>query len=75
MTKESEHYMCASKVNKSPTTSLDPETVIRYKHISRPDLPRAIVAMFPTTAEHIVRILLASNPDWWPHGELQHNVA
>ena len=31
--------------------------------------------MFSATAEYIAIILLASDPQWWPRGELQHNVA
>jgi hypothetical protein len=62
MTEESKHYMRTLKVHKSPATSLDPVPITRYKHISRPDLPRAIFAMFSATTEHIARILLASDP-------------
>jgi hypothetical protein len=74
MTQESEHYTGTSKVHKSSATSLDPEPVIRYKHNQRFDLPRAIFAMFSAIAEHIARILLASDPRWWPFGECLHDA-
>jgi hypothetical protein len=75
MTEESEHYMCASQVHKSPATYLDIAQITRYKHICRPDLHRVVFAMFSAIAVHIAKIILASGPQWRPHGELQHNTA
>jgi hypothetical protein len=50
MTEESKHYMGTMKVHKSPTTSLDPEPVRKYKHILIPDLLRAIIEVYPAIA-------------------------
>jgi hypothetical protein len=62
MTEEREHYTGTSKVHKSHVALLDPETVTKYKHIRRPDLPRAIFKVYSAIAEHVTRILLASGP-------------
>jgi hypothetical protein len=75
MIEESEHYTGTSKVHKSPTNLLDPELATKYKHIRRPDLPRAILEVYSIIVEHVARILLASGPRWWPCGEQLHRVA